>query len=135
MNNVKTLFKDHIRGYGDPTHETSHDPSHALDLAKKTGVKAVADKYMERVHTAVKAVYAHYSQSPKRTRSLLRLCDEWNVKNEELHYLFEVRLVASETLVLRSFLTDLAVIALHLRQELTDDDIASTAQSKIKARC
>lgn len=131
-NNVKALFKDPVRGYGDSTHETSHDPSHALDLAKESGAKAVDGDYVIAVlHKHVKMVYAHYSTSPKRTRSLLRLCNEWGAKYEELHYLFEVRFVASENRVLRAFLTDLPVIVLDLRLQIADSNIDKTIKTKI----
>ena len=131
--NVKALFKDPVRGYGDTTHETGHDPSHALDIAKELGAKAVPDNYvLDTIHVMVKAVYAHYSKSPKRTRSLLRLCDEWGIKYEELHYLFEVRFIASETMVLKAFLTDLPVIVLHLRLEAVDADVDGNVKSKIR---
>ena len=131
--NVKALFKDPVRGYGDTTHNMTHDPSHAVDLLKADGNKAVAGNYVVNVvHKNVRAVYAHYSTSPKRLRGLLGLCEKWGVRFDQLHYLFEVRFIASEVLVFEHFLTDLPAIVLHLKEELQDDDASGEVKAKIK---
>jgi hypothetical protein len=132
QNNVKALFKDPVRGFGDSTHHMSHDPSHALDLLKADGNKAL-DYVADTVHKNVRAVYAHYSTSPKRLRGLLRLCDKWGVQFDQLHYLFEIRFLASEVLVFEHFLTDLPAIVLHLREELAqpDEDTSKDVKAKI----
>jgi len=130
--NVKALFKDPDRGYGDSTHVVHHDPPHATDLLKKDSNQAVPDDYVELVlKPTVKAIYSHYSQSPKRFRNLTRLCVKLGIKWEQLHYIFDIRFIASEELVYSHFLNDLAAIVLHLKQEKEDDEISSEVKVRI----
>ena len=81
--------------------------------------------------TTIKGIYAHYSQSPKRFRNLMRLCEAYDVKWEQLHYIFEVRFISSEAEVYVHFLNDLAAIVLHLKQELSSSEISSDVKAKI----
>ena len=108
-----------------------HDPCHALDLSKEDSNKAVKEDYIEKMKTTIKGIYAHYSQSPKRFRNLMRLCEAYDVKWEQLHYIFEVRFISSEAEVYAHFLNDLAAIVLHLKQELSSSEISSDVKAKI----
>ena len=118
-NSVKARFKDPESGYGDATHITGHDASHATDLLKEDGVKAVSGDYvLATVHVTICEIYSHFSRSPKRCRGLCRLADEWGVQLQQLAFLFTVRFVSSEVRVLRHFLEDLPCVVMYLRDEL-----------------
>ena len=115
---VKGLMRDPARGYGDVTHITEHDPPHSGDLLKADACAAVAANYLIlTVHKIIKEIYSHFSRSPQRCRGLCRLAAAWGVELQKSHYLFEVRFVASEALVLENFLEDLPVLVLYLQEE------------------
>ena len=74
-------------GLNDPTIHTHHDLPHSLDLLK---ADAQSD-YTKECHTTIKAIWSHFSQSPKRYRQLMRLVERHSADFLNLHYLFEVR--------------------------------------------
>ena len=86
-----------VHGIGDPSHEIAHDWAHAYDLSNGD-VKAELQYIPDTVHTTMKAVYSHYSQSPQRARRLERKAGSWGAANllKKMHYVFEVRFVESE---------------------------------------
>jgi hypothetical protein len=130
--NVKFLFKDPVRGYGDATFLVTHDAPHATDLLKGDGLNGDNSDYTrETVHKVVKATYSHFSRSPHRCRGLCSLAAEWGVEQKQLHYLFEIRFIASEVLVFSHFLTDLPAIVLYLRDEKQADDTSAEMKAKI----
>lgn len=130
--NVKFLFRDPVRGYGDSTFITTHDAPHSTDLLKDDGASVLGGDYVRTtVHTTVKAIYSHFSRSPHRCRGLCALAAEWGVEQKQLHYLFEVRFVASEVLVLSHFLADLPAIVMYLRDEKDDADTSAETRAKI----
>ena len=108
----------------------THDPAHSTDLliedahAAKTYVKEV-------IHVTIKSIFSHYSRSPHKLRRLMRrvgnLADDDGAVFRQLHYLFEVRFVASEFIALSNFLCDLPVIVAELTDEL---DYESTTDAK-----
>lgn len=114
-------------GIGDTSHEVTHDFAHSCDLLIEDAHSAV--KYVkDTMHVTIKQVYSHYSKSPHRLRHLMRRVDQLVDEGEPdvfraLHYLFEVRFVASEFIAMQNFLVDLPIIVAELKDEL---DLEST---------
>ena len=79
-------YYHHDDGLGDPTILTIHDPPHAADLLKSDG----QSQYVVDCHRTIKAVFAHFSTSPKRTRQMVRMFKKYEAVFLNLHYLFEV---------------------------------------------
>ena len=130
--NVKYLFKDPVNGYGDTTFTTTHDTPHATDLLKGDGAGAISGNYVHGVvHVTAKSVYSHFSRSPHHCRGLCSLAADWGVEQQQLHYLFEIRFVASEVLVLSHFITDLPAVVMYLRDEKDNADTSAEMKAKI----
>ena len=84
---VNHHFHSKEDGLGDQTILTHHDPPHALDLLKADAQSA----YVAEQHTTIKAIFSHFSTSPKRNRKLWNLVEKYEADFMNLHYLFEVR--------------------------------------------
>ena len=115
-------YLHHKDGLGDPTILTHWDPPHAVDILKS---HAQSD-YVKQMHTTIKAVWSHFSQSPKRSRHLAKFVAKHTAEWLNLHYLFDVRFVESEYKALLAFAKDLALIVKFLQEERTDDAIDPT---------
>jgi len=118
--------KDHIMrdiGFNDKTHTVTHDYAHSYDLLVADMHKAFP--YLDKVHALIKAIYSHFSQSPKKARQLQVLAEAWGAGQlvKKLHYLFNVRFVESEFIAVTAFLQDLPLIVAQLQDEL---DMLST---------
>ena len=111
--NVNYMFKDQVNGYGDTTLTTTHDAPHATDLVKGDGAGAISGNYVHDVaYVTVKSAYSHLSRSPRHCRGLCSLTADWGANQQLLHYLTEIRFVASEVLVHSHFITDLPTVVM-----------------------
>jgi hypothetical protein len=121
---VKARIKGE-HGMSDVTHVISHDFAHSFDLLVQDMHKKLP--YIDIIHSVIKAVYSHFSQSPLKARRLARLAEEWGVENliKKLHYLFSVRFVASEHIAIVAFLQDLPLLIAELQDEL---DLEATTE-------
>ena len=120
-------------GIGDKSHEVTHDYSHSTDLLIEDA-HAEEDYVKGVIHPTIKSIFSHYSRSPHKLRRLLRrvgnLADGDGDLFRQLHYLFEVRFVASEFIALSNFLIDLPVIVAELTDEL--DYVSTTGAKRIE---
>ena len=112
-------YLHHKDSLSDPTILTHWDPPHAVDILKS---RAQSD-YVKQMHTTIKAVWSHFSQSPKRPRHLAKFVAKHTAEWLNLHYRFDVRFVESEYKALLAFAKDLALIVKFLQEERTDDAI------------
>jgi len=110
-----------------PTAEVIHDYPHAEELLKDDMQKKVPYT-TDVVHDMVRKVYSHMAKSPKRMRGMHAVAKEMEVDIAQLHYLFEVRMVESETIVLRNFLIDFPVIVQYLRECVQEAEAAQKVE-------
>jgi hypothetical protein len=119
-------------GVGDATHVMVHDLAHCEDLLVEDAHKV--DPYANDVaRPLIKGVYAHFPRSPHKYRHMMALIESWSAEDlfRQIHYLFEVRFVASEYIAISNFLASFAGIVAALRQELTTADITPDMKVKI----
>jgi hypothetical protein len=119
-------------GLGDETHTVTWDYAHSCDLLIEDGHEDYP-YIKDIVHPLIKAVYTHFSQSPHHQRRLDQLCELWGAADlqRKLHYLFEVRFVASEYIAIKNFLHDLPAIFEVLKDELDIEGIPTEKSTKI----
>ena len=110
----------------EPSTVVWHDPPHAGGLVKDKMHDEFG--YLPVIHETIRQIYSHFSRSPKRWRGLEATASELGVELAQLHYIFEVRMVESETAAFKNFMTDLPAIEAQL---LTDIEAAEgTAEAK-----
>ena len=93
-----------------------HDPPHAGELVK--GKMHDEFGYLPVIHETIRQIYSHFSRSPKRWRGLEATASELGVELAQLHYIFEVRMVESETAAFKNFMTDLPAIEAQLLADI-----------------
>jgi hypothetical protein len=111
------LKGDH--GLSDQTHSHIHDLAHCDDLLIQDAHKAELH-ILDVIHPLLKAVYSHFSKSPHKYRHMMALVEKWGAEDlfRKLHYLFEVRFVASEHIAISNFLASYVAIVEALKAEL-----------------
>ena len=93
-----------------------HDPPHASGLVKDKMHDEFG--YLPVIHEIIRQIYSHFSRSPKRWRGLEATASELGVELTQLHYIFEVRMVESETSAFKNFMTDLPAIEAQLLSDI-----------------
>jgi len=117
----------------DSTRCIIHDPPHATDLLKD-GMRQHF-RYIDTVHETIRGIYSLYSRSAKRHKGLEATAAELGVDLAQLHYVFEVRMVESETIALKNFLIDLPVIAADLESMIEEARGTTDSTSVHIAKC
>jgi hypothetical protein len=121
---VRAYMVNPTVGVGDATHVMVHDLAHCEDLLVEDAHKV--DPYAKDVaHPLIMGVYARFSRSPHKYQHMIELIESWGAKDlfRQIHYLFEVRFVASEYIAISNFLASFAGIVAALRQEFNTADI------------
>ena len=81
-------------------------------------------QYTVEVQDMLRQIYTLLSRSPKNYRCVQDLCKSLELDWKELHYVFEVRMVESETVALKNFLADLPAIVAFLKSNLEEAEAA-----------
>ena len=110
-----------------------HDPPHANELLN--GDMRSDFNYISTIHELLRQIYSYYSRSPKKLRGLVAAAEELGEDYAALHYVFEVRMVESETVALKNFLTDLPFIVIDLTQTIAEADGTPAATTVQISKC
>ncbi|KAJ1630544.1 hypothetical protein T492DRAFT_1002501 [Pavlovales sp. CCMP2436] len=110
----------------DPACQVMHDPPHNNELCQDDMRKCF--NYRD-IHELIRAIYSYYSRSCKKLRGLTAVAEELGEELAKMHYIFEVRMVESETVTLKNFLIDLPVIVVDLQRAIEATVGTAEAQS------
>jgi hypothetical protein len=92
-----------------------------------------ANAYIETVQDTIRQIYSFFAKSPKRLRGLEEIAKECEVTLAKLHYVFEVRMVESEVIAIKNFLTDIPEIITYLEKCVAQDKASgNTSVTTIK---
>ena len=105
-----------------PLADVVHDYPHAGELLKEDMQKQCP--YTVEVQDMLRQIYTLLSRSPKNYRCVQELCKSLDLDWKQLHYVFEVRMVESETVALKNFLADLPAIVEFLKANLEEAEVS-----------
>jgi hypothetical protein len=117
----EAAYQGHLSGVSShiakerPMATVGHDYPHAGELLK--GDMHNKNPYIEIVQDTIRQIYSFFAKSPKRLRGLEEVAKECEVDLAKLHYVFEVRMVESEVIAIKNFLSDVPEIITYLEQQ------------------